>query len=274
MDAARQVVRWSTPGWILILTFSCFQALTQIVQGSTPMQLLSSEAIKGISAASVALLVTAGIPLGFLVYQIYYAWYGNVLPLYLVNMDRGADVLESLPEEVCGEISRVTGRTPSLEPMYDELPVRFLRFPLRRLKRENRNNDGKERYETKLQSNWEIIRAYLNYVCFSKNCFELKQEVTTLADIYHGIGATRMALFLSCGLHLIYNAYLATTKRVPIGWIDLFAILLPYVLAFILFRVLERTRTHTLVSLLSILKSIFFWSIMDREQSRDSAGTE
>lgn len=253
MDAARQVVRWSIPGWVLLLMLVVMQILTRLSQGRSWDDIIHSPLISGLSPAAVALIVTAGIPLGFIIYQIYYSWYGRVLVFHLVNRDRGAEILLSLPKQTRNNLLAVDDYHADLEEMSIKVKSFVLPYPLRRLKPEFRNRAGRRRFEAKAQTNWDIVRFWLNYICIRHKTDHIKAEVTTLADIYHGIGATRTALFCACVLHFLYNVFLTTY-----GWSEsgrvILALLLPYLVALWLFRAFERTRTAALNSLMSMLK--------------------
>lgn len=259
MDAARQVVRWSIPGWVLLLVLVILQTLTRLGQGKSWNSIVTSPLMNSLTPAAVALVVTAGIPLGFIIYQIYYSWYGKVLLLDLVNRDRGAEVLLSIPEDIRSKLLVIDGYSADLEEMSVQVRSFILPYPFRRLRAEFRNREGRKRFEVKVQTNWDIVRFWLNYICIRYKADAIKVEVTTLADIYHGIGATRAALFSACVLHFIYNVFLTTYDWT--SWSFALALVYPYLAALWLFRVFERTRTAALNSLMSMLKhalSCFF----------------
>lgn len=148
--------------------------------------------------------------------------------------------------------------------MYDKVSFILMPYPLRRLKQEFRNKAGRERYQNKVQGNWDIVRFWLNYLCIKHETGPIKQEVTNLADIYHGIGATRTALFGACILHFVYNTIF--TNHDWLSWRMLLALAVPYLFALWLFRVLERTRTHALNSLQSMLRHAFLCFFSDRHK--------
>lgn len=265
MDAARQVVRWSIPGWILLLTLSLLQILTRLAQGRSLHDIAMSPLLHDLSTAAVALVVTSGIPLGFIIYQAYYSSYGKVLIFGLVNRDRGAEILSALPEAIRSRLLVVEDCRADLEEMYEEVRSFLLPHPFRRLRPEFRNRTGRRRYEAKVQTNWDIVRFWINYICIRQKAEAVKQEVTTMADIYHAMGAARAALLLACLLHFIYNVALTeytwtTPWRMPV------ALIAPYFFALWLFRVFERTRTHALNSLQSMLKHAFLCFLPEFEQ--------
>jgi hypothetical protein len=258
MNPARQVVRWSIPGWLYFLLMLVLQAETMLIEGQ-PFSIPFLGAVsEGVSGGMIALLVAGGVPLGFILYQVYYSWYGSVLPFHLVNRDRGADVLLALPEGTRSELSKSVRGSIDLEMMYEKVPVPILRYPLRRLKKQYRNKAGRTRYEKNLQRNWDLVRFHLHTICSRSGSWELKEEVTSLCDIYHGIGASRATVFLACISHSLYNVISRSTDLICSPRTAV-AVIGAYPVAYLVFRVLERTRTHTLTSLLSLLRQMFLW---------------
>jgi hypothetical protein len=70
MDNARQVVRWSIPGFVLTLELAVFAAVLRLTGGQDPLDLAEAA---NTTAAVLSLL--AGVPLGFLLYQLYFRNY-------------------------------------------------------------------------------------------------------------------------------------------------------------------------------------------------------
>ena len=70
MDNARQVVRWSIPGFVLALELAVFAATLRLAEGRDPLHIIEAA---GTTAAVISLL--AGVPLGFLLYQLYFRNY-------------------------------------------------------------------------------------------------------------------------------------------------------------------------------------------------------
>lgn len=254
MDTARQVVRWSIPGWVFLFILCLIQTITWLLQGLSARSILEAEATV-VTPAAIAAVVTAGVPLGFILYQIYYSWYGKVLPFGFVNRDRGADVLAALPPAIQTVLCGLEKHSPDLEDMAEPFDSFLLTYPLRRLKPQYRNQAGIRRFEAKVHENWDLVRFWLNRICLINQADALKTEVTTLADIYHAVGAARTALFLSCILHFTFNL-IAAQRIVSSGW-HLASMILPYIFVLWLFRVFERTRASALTSLLSILTLAF-----------------
>lgn len=251
MDTARQVIRWSIPGWIFLFTVALLQLLTWLGEGRSVGN-VAGVASPLMTTGAVAMVVTTGVPLGFILYQIYYSWYGTVLPFGFVNRDRGADILQALPEELRASLCGVQDHPTDLDEMAEPVGPFLLRYPFRRLKSEHRNRAGRRRFEAKVSRNWDLIRFWLQRVYFVNKAETLRSEIITLSDIYHGVGAARTALFLACVTHGLINIFAVTHPALAFAHIAA-AILLPYAMAFWLFKVFERTRAAALNSLLSML---------------------
>jgi len=255
MDTARQVIRWSIPGWVFLFMLALLQILTWLGEGR-PVGSIIEIGIPFITPGAVAMVVTAGVPLGFILYQVYYSWYGAVLPFCFVNRDRGAEILLALPQSVRDMLASIEGQALDLEDMSDCIGPYFMPYPFRRLKSEYRNTAGKTRFAEKVHHNWDLIRFWLHRICFINKTELLRSEVITLSDIYHAVGAARAALFLACLAHLLVNTFVLQTNLLAL-WRLAAAVIAPYGLAFWLFRVFERTRSSALNSLLSILTLAF-----------------
>lgn len=70
MDNARQVVRWSIPGLVLVLELAVFAAVLRLAEGHDPLGVAEAA-----SATAAMLTLLAGVPLGFLLYQLYFRNY-------------------------------------------------------------------------------------------------------------------------------------------------------------------------------------------------------
>lgn len=97
MDAARQTLRWSVPGSVFILLAYCIQLGLHLASSDI-------DSFPGVKNAGMAVLtILAGIPIGFLLYQVYYSSYsptgwsilhGLFRKPHFVRFNRGADILQ------------------------------------------------------------------------------------------------------------------------------------------------------------------------------------
>lgn len=70
MDNARQVVRWSIPGLVLVLELAAFAAVLRLAEGHDPLGVAEA-----VNTTAAMLTLLAGVPLGFLLYQLYFRNY-------------------------------------------------------------------------------------------------------------------------------------------------------------------------------------------------------
>lgn len=137
MDGARQAIRWSIPGFIFVLEVHILYAAWTVTLGSDPFtSALSADVMPTLA------IVFAGIPLGFLLYQLYYrnykplgrsmllvfrhpfaalrGRYGMKSRWTFVRRDRGAEILRVYDER--GGTSAFIGRVwPGREHLASEL---------------------------------------------------------------------------------------------------------------------------------------------------------
>lgn len=106
MDATRQAVRYAVPGALATLWFV---AGTVLVLHSREGRSLSG-ALADFDSLGLAQLVTLILPIGFLLYQIYYATDGpENLWGWFIARDRGSEILRCLDEETIRLIKTSTG---------------------------------------------------------------------------------------------------------------------------------------------------------------------
>ncbi|HCM74983.1 MAG TPA: hypothetical protein DIS90_01280 [Cytophagales bacterium] len=206
MDTSRQVLRWSIPGWVFLFVLVIFGLITLRTIGVIHFQeIITQLATQRYGVEGAAILAASGIPLGFIIYQIYFYLYGNVLPFHFVNLDRGFSVLSNLPPSIQKQITKDIGVSLQDSEMTEEFRLPLLRTILNRLKKQYRNRNGKIEYEEKLRVNWEIIRYYLIHISIHDKSTDVHREFTSLSDIFHSLGASRVAIFLS---YMVCTAYI------------------------------------------------------------------
>lgn len=216
MDTPRQILRWSIPGWLFVFLLFFYIGVVAYFNGELD---LSSERIQQyieqIGAESAAVFIAAGIPLGFVIYQFYYVWVGNVFFLYLVGVDRGYLILSKLPkkalkkigEEIHEEIHKEIKTTK--EMVVEKEILRIIRWRL--LKSDFRNLEGINQYRKYFRKNWEINRYLLNRITLHTGSTTVHKEFINLSDIYHSLGASRVALIfalIGCLFYVIFYYFL------------------------------------------------------------------
>src|SRR5215217_5779295 len=154
MDSARQVIRWSMPGWVFLFWLAVFQFIQNICVFSSVGTAMEHSALSQLTTGAAAVLIGSGVPLGFMIYQLYYHAYDHWMPLSLAPQDRGGDILRCLPSDVQEKL-RAYEPTLNIDEMCDQstIPLLPLIFgpQLPRLKAQFRNRAGKDSYRKNRQ---------------------------------------------------------------------------------------------------------------------------
>jgi hypothetical protein len=196
MVTARQVIRWSIPGSIALLLTTIYELVHIVVYDDLAML----DGIRSINPALAAALIVAGIPLGYLIDQVYYALYGRVLPLDVVPADRGAAVLARLPQEACSRLQRRAGiAVLETQEMSEEGWPGVLR-----LKKDSRNQEGRERFKQRHREHQSILRFAVMTLDDDTGAF--RGEYTSLSDVYHSLGSTRYSIVIATSAFVVLHA--------------------------------------------------------------------
>ena len=260
MDAGRQILRYSIPGAVLLLHAVLLHFVFRTFQGAPPSE--TSGAVSASIGPIVAVLAT--IPVGFIVYQLYYFNYAPTVKLvprrwksHLVRRDRGAEVLAQLPSAQLHELREVFGAELDIEEVHEEVPkASLLRHPAHSLfyrlhllqlsddwNEDLEESEREKRFCTRWYENWDVMRALVDVAGADANT-QLKQEYTTLSDLYHAIGASRAAVVIAFFVAAIDLA--AHPTRIgdhPVGSASGFAAIFAISLA--LWWVFHRARGNT-----------------------------
>lgn len=278
MDTARQVVRWSIPGSVLMVIAATFYLSPVLVSDYLGWQINSGD----LTPAEVALLTLLTIPVGFLVYQSYYSGYGAVWLRGIVNSDRGAVVLEKLPPRVMrGFRARCMPNDSPSPPEVTELEVPYWALPgfliTGRAPRKSRKgatahflqlalwhkravNRGEYRkaagaYQTCLLDNWQMVRMLVTIQEGGSLGRSLAAEYTTLSDIYHALGAVRAAVFVGGTL----GPFISLLAPAPSLTARIIGCAVSLVLSCLLFRIMWRNRRRTHDRLCATLQHGLGW---------------
>lgn len=262
MDTARQVLRFSIPGSITLLVIAGYLVLGRLLQGD------SWEAVGQAVSENVSAVVAiiAAIPIGFLIYQVYYSTYRAVVwpwrprPLKgkerWVRIDRGAQVLALLPVEQQQQISGLFGVDLQLEAILEPEPSwlgrRAHAYRLTDAFVSESRSDALERYRNRWQENWNIVRALVEISDGSEIGGALRSEYITLSDIYHALGACRAGVQLAWIVSFVASTAYVVDGQSAVG--SALTMGLTLVATLSLFWVFHRARGHTWVSAQESLK--------------------
>lgn len=214
MGEFAKVIRWTAPGATVILTAVLVVALGRwlLWQDIWPAADPHHRPLVEVDSGVVAVLVAAAVPLGFLIYQLYF---------YLYSRSEGV-FFEFVHQDVGAEVFKKVGRSHLAQPS-DWVPAcragLFLRWP--RGKRvpwtstrtktlwlansqdqrllESKNSERRpvlKSYRARLERNWRALDTELNTadVTDTRACDRVFASLARLADIYHTLGATKLSL--------------------------------------------------------------------------------
>lgn len=203
MDSARQIVRWSIPGALFFGALMFFLFLHGRALDSPQLHA---------DAATIATIIAASVPMGFLIYQIYFVFYDRGLPwLNVVALDRGGAVIEILSkgarEHLWASIPPIPeGGADTLPTTHTATERRPMHWGPHRLPRGAIQKD-REAYRERRERNMAIIRAWLDTFPV-ESVGRVKREYTVLSDIYHSQGAARFAVLMAAPTSVWYSLML------------------------------------------------------------------
>lgn len=216
--AGKQLIRLGIPGSLLIIWgVVCYEAY-RLCQGAPILD--STLTVRESVGALVAILAT--IPIGFLVYQIYYAIHGPLIRPWpfawrgrLVRVDRGYHVLHRLQSQQVSALGTIFDVNLDVSKAHQRVPDpgSLLRHPWRKFQHWIRLAELREEwkaqvldadpdadlgrtYSERWHDNWDVLRTIVDVAAEIPGSGELKKEYSDLADVYHGLGATRLAIRL------------------------------------------------------------------------------
>ena len=279
MDSARQIIRWSIPGSLCILTVCAAYTSLQLALG---LQL--SEALRPLADnVSPVAAIALSIPIGFLAYHLYDALHRPNRPLSgFVPSNRGGKVLEYLTERQRDAIAAaVPGRLLMPWHHIGEANVRVLagagqldllcdpfaspalrpaaRFTKTLARQEVAPPDGFEEwpsdalkaavsclFEARWQAHYHLASVLLDISALGKETTDVKQQWRDASDIYHSLGASRFAIGAGAIIGFIAHvlqmqvALEPPSRRAVLGSLLVALVLLLPLLG--LFRLLNRVR--------------------------------
>lgn len=237
MDSARQIIRFSIPGSILILVALFDYVFFRVALGGTIGDVQSLQKLTtGIG------LIAASVPFGFIVYQFYYWRYGPIkqwrfwpLKGSFVTYDRGGQIINRLPVEFRQRLRPLYGTRLDTRQQHrhtDRCPWRVLKFielDTQLMSERYSTTDGvmgpeelpegveylreqdprvlRRIYEDNWYENWAVFRSIMHLAAERGGAEEVRRDYTTLSDIYHSLGASRAAALTAPCLTVPYVAY-------------------------------------------------------------------
>ena len=280
MDTGRQIVRWSIPGTVfllaLIFVLVLFVAFNDL---NTLTKIFGSKASAKITIPYV-LLISSIIPLGFIIYQVYYWAYGNVVAIFnWVAIDKGAIILKHLDVETRRVLFKNQRTFSSIERDVEPEEIilsdtetedvkEFDHFSyivdiwilgkflpqIRRLKENFRNSKGRRSYKLHFFGHWDMVRYWVH-----GREEHFRKEYMNHFDIFHALGACNIAVYLATffsvvGVYCLSEmgiVSMTTTQDLILnGKLTTFLILM---LLFTI-KVIDGNRRATLYSIIALMK--------------------
>lgn len=266
MDSARQIIRWSLPGLVLIVNLFALHALwTFLVYRRPPWSFIDST-----TTPAVVAIIAGGLPVGFLLYQLYYHNYrpvggfrfltGTVVVPLFFRRDRGGDMLRRFREnhgnfEVIAWVdARIVDRN-AFETQTEGVVLKrrfgfFLQPEIHLCSNSSasaaiRCQQCIKAYSSRSENNWTLFQSLLDYCSAADERRWLKSEYTSGSDLYHGLGSARSAvlvsLYVSCGYELV-RLTTSLNGVPPSGWFVALAVLLSFGTVFLEYYLLSRCR--------------------------------
>lgn len=266
LDAARQAIRWSIPGWLLCLFVLGFLIIDMIFSGQAFLEPNTEPSntfllVSGLLTPHILLATgVAGMPIGFLLYQLYYAMYWRA-PLFLREWprDKGFWILRGIDTDY----QRLFQEPPPFRTsFYDDeddrepfrFTVRWRAFWANPLDRNSflellglTTRDAAFRY----RQNWWLEESLWYRIILDNDAGLLETRATFMADVYHSLGAAFIALWAGVVMYvgLFFHTGGLSSRPLP-SWIIGATLIL--ILVLLLSWVLRSTRRTTRWNLLTL----------------------
>ena len=306
MNAARQTIRWGIPGWSLFIFFAMFITMRWIVR--VPIvwittrniidlrELIARYPLSGTIPSTVLALGVAGIPIGYLIYQVYFwgfwrSWKWPFVPGWVVPLDRGTEILKDVP--LVNDLYRLTGRrlkelpeSINWTPKAFKLPllsflttwIRIIPFSSiddwKKAKGWQKAKDEfiARRIEIDYQDNWALAGfAWYKAILTSPRLTApqiIENQLTYMFDTYHSLGTVRVALLSAYPLYIAYDLMMHAAEISKGFWHHYFLpyclpILVNFVVFAIWFKLLTTDRRRTLYQIIKYMRDWITQSIKD-----------
>lgn len=261
MGPARQILRWAIPGWLIFLFFF-FAVMVRFILAGKVLTITDFAAHNYVGLLS---LVTAaaglGIPIGFLLYQVYYWLYWRIPIPFKTPRDRGHDILKDIPVhwrawvgyDLDADAHLSTGKTI----------LALGRFALR-----IRTHDLLKRY----QHNWVLAENVWDILLWRHNARWLDARAEVLSDTYHSLGTGLISLVLGYVAYLLYDLMMHRTL-ILVGDLSYFSgALVNLLILGVLVTIFRFTRADTLRSLVAYKHDLiaYFCSLPETETPADT----
>jgi hypothetical protein len=204
MPSDRQFLRYGVPGWVATLFF--FFLLATAGMFSVDMTTFGGALRFGQTIEGTLLLAGAGIPLGYIIYQVYFLfrWSGELKWLRDVPKDVVERTISDIPER------RLTSGNSWRQELWSR-------------------NDYRGRWNY-LEGLWRE-KVTTPQIC---------TRADELMDTFHALGACMWACILSLALYFLYSLHVAGLRHLLSDWIP--RLLIPTTIACVVVWVIRKNR--------------------------------
>lgn len=242
MDTARQVLRWAIPGWLLPIFALTFVSVRFILGGYAITITDFARGDYGTMLSFLTLIAGLGVPIGYLVHQIYHWLYWRVpLPFLKRPEDRGYAVLKDSKKDWHSLVGYSIDEGARLEKGR-EIKIGKWHFYVK-------DRAVLERYE----HNWRLATAAFYFVAQHTKAEIVAKQVETLADIYHGLGATLVSLWLAYFSYLVYDLGMHRALILQGEWVFVLGGLINLPILLLTTAILRFNRFTTLRALIGLM---------------------
>jgi hypothetical protein len=242
MDTARQVLRWAIPGWLLPIFVLTFVSVRFILNGRVLTITDFAQGDYGTMLTFLTLLAGLGVPIGYLVHQIYHWLYWRVpLPFLKRPEDRGYSVLKDSKTDWQALVGYSMDEGARLEKGR-EIKIGKLHLYIK-------DRSVLERYE----HNWRLATIAFYFIAQRTKAEIVAKQVETLADIYHGLGASLVSLWLAYLSYLVYDLGMHRVLILKGEWVFLLSGLINLPLLLLTTAIFHFNRFTTLRALIGLM---------------------
>jgi hypothetical protein len=251
-----ELLRYGIPGWLLIVFVGGFlgvRVLAEMHLSGAPLGIGQTISLhKDDITAVTVFAAAAGLPIGFVVYQLYWWLTEHGAPFIgLIPLDRGAAALHSSPVPFEELIAR---------PYKGPVPARYGPTLLGFLHWEPTSQIPIPEALVWLQEN-KTLAQFILYLLFQKNKAEMVQQKSErLADAFHSLGAARVAVSCAFVVYLLIELFTQVWGRQ-----HFLAVVINLLIFIIFFHIFSTARDDTLVNLVLFQRDFitYYWPRTD-----------
>lgn len=253
----RQIVRWAIPGWLFIIFFLLFRFISHsYLKDELTWHIFGLPLGQdGLSPLELVLaLLGAGLPVGYLVDQVYFFDYWSRWIPFFVSYDRGYEILKDCKINFKGVLGQKLDRTAAKRRIFPRQGFPGIGFGYMK----GRPKNLMERYRMNLS-----LAEFAWYHTLLDNDIQfLERERQFLSDMYHSLGSVRSAIWYSWLLFMVLEIFVIHDLGLePNKWILFIntyinGLVVNSILLVVLQFILSQGREDTLFRLIALMRNV------------------